>query len=470
MLCEQKTIVSHYYHKKAVVIPKYRTVDIAYESCLFEIPPKYIIYNEKDSNFLQDVIELSKKDVEFLESIKCGGNQEEFKTILKDLEERAHIERKMFYERNKDQIAFLIKRKSARRKIFDYWKSERTKNKRSFLRKYWNQNQLEDRFLGYTFNGDDQENTNLLRKKRVVTEPLQIYKSLKETQFEFQIMLEKIICLLKEKEIKKLEALKIDILNFELVKSILFQRRPPKQQIEDKVAYFEKIEENSEKFDEIIENLETNESIDEEYKKETKKKEGKRHYNTKNRLKKQFEAKVTQQVELKPENTPTEREETKKIVINKGPISISAKYIKDIVSKKLSSTGQDSGPIRKKYIFKKENEVKREKEIPRANIEREIPKGNLEKELSTKGKVDDEDECLIEIEKELVQNFISSRSAKTTFDSLKKKLEENYSLEEDKCQTVFLGKKYKWSKSLDEISKIPQQNLREWRKRIMKYF
>jgi hypothetical protein len=426
----------------------------------FERPEHYISYSEKDSNCLEEFFELSNEDFKFLNALKYT-EEEQFKKIIAILEEESHEKgSKVTFSQVEDKFKTIFPnlKQNAHQKIFKFWKDERKRRKRSYMRKYWKTNLLNDRYIEMSFNGNEADKT-LLRKKRFISQPLEIYEKLKEVKSEFEEFVLPLIKLIKEKENKNREVFKLDNDNFNLVRNVLQERY--------KVIEIPNVNKTTpiKKILDPIEFLDTAQSIEDE---ESKEEITVRH-------KKQKESK---------KNVIVDNQKKEADGVNKNPFkcnSISSKYIKDIVSKKIFGSKNEGSPIKKKYKFKKENETTNQD----ANIKTETKKEdnitkNKDDDVEKQEDEEDEEEDLtIIVDKSLVANYLDTKKMKykevekntfTDFSQLQKKLKDSdFFHQSDKYSSVFLGKKYRpfLPSDLEEIMKIQKNTLKEWRKSII---
>jgi len=422
-------------------------------------PEHYISYSEKDSNCLEDLFELSSDDFKFLNALK-HTEEEQFKKIIAILEEESHEKgSKITFSQVEDkfQTIFPNLKQNAHQKIYKFWKDERKRRKRSFMRKYWKTNLLNDKYIEMSFNENETDKT-LLRKKRFISQPLEIYEKLKEVKSELEEFVLPLIKLLKEKENKNRDVFKLDNDNFSLVHKVLQERY--------KVIEIPNVNKTTpnKKITDPIEFLDTAQSIeDEESKEETALKHKKQKANKK--------------------NVNEDNQKKEDAGASKNPFkcnSISSKYIKDIVSKKIFGGRNEGSPIRKKYKFKKENESSNQETNKKADIKKEdIAIKNKDEEVEKEEEEEDQDLTFI-VDKTLVANYLNKMKMKNNeadkntsidFNRFQKKLRENdFFHQSDKYSSVFLGKKYRSNlpTDLEEILKIQKNTLNEWRRSIIK--
>lgn len=432
--------------------------------------PDYIKYKEHNTTLLEQV-ELTQNDFLFLTSINCL-DELEFLNSIKSLEDKAHNERKVVFRGLKN---------SDNSRIFDYWKEERERNKRSFLRKYWRKNDLQDKFLAVTFPKIEEESSfNLLKKKRHSTNEYETYQNFKLIRMELQIA-QNILESVHLKESKKREIVSIDETHFLKIKEILLERILRKEQLrkaeeENRLLEAKRLEEKKafqlkikpfEKIDESVEHLETTCSIDEEDKilaenklKKLKKTTSKQKSPQKadKQIKERTIIKIPKLINdatIINETIDSKTNQPKETFSN----SISSKYISEIVKKKLTS-GTESAPP-KKFNFKalqKQKEIEKSKQLSRkdnkvetchndmkdpSHINDREKKQNADKSYDSM--FNQKDKCF-----EFIQKQLSGRGTVHKKDNL----------------VFFLGKQHSSSSIDDDKTNI--EDMKEIRKKVLR--
>ena len=409
----------------------------------FERPRHYISYSEKDSNFLEGLFELLSEDLKFMSLTKII-DEESFKRIIEILEEESHLKgSKVTFNQVEESFKSIFPnlKQNVHQKILKFWKDERKRRKRSYMRKYWKRNLLNDKYLEMSFN-ENETDKSFLRKKRFISQPIEIYEKLKEVKLEFEEFILPMLKMIKEKEHKNIEVFKIDNENFSHVHKILIERYK-NTQIETK-SISNKINQDQ------LEYLETAQSIEDVESSKCQKPL---------KLKKHKEQR---------KNAINDNKDKESISGSKS-ISISSKYIKDIVSKKMFGTKQDGSPVRKKYKFKKENELQinnKKKDIEQQKIFNNI-------------NIDEDQNLTIIIEKSLVADYLPNKNGEIVdiekktlidFTLLQKKLsEKDFFHQTDKYSSVFIGKKYRAQlpSEIEDIIKVQNIILKEYRRTII---
>ena len=78
------------YGIRPIAVPKQRCIGKE-NTELYERPMHNICYSEYNSNYIENLIELSKEDYKFLIGIKCVEEEENFKKMIIVLEDESHL-------------------------------------------------------------------------------------------------------------------------------------------------------------------------------------------------------------------------------------------------------------------------------------------------------------------------------------------------------------------------------------------